>query len=797
VEQGLHDVSGTSERGGAGQLTIDPIVFMQPLHLMPSAWQEHVPFAFWLTATHRPATFVELGTHYGVSYFAFCQAVDTAGLATRCYAIDAWKGDKHAGEYGPEVFSAVRDHNERLYSRFSTLMPMRFDDGTEYFADGEIDLLHIDGYHTYEAAKHDFDTWLPKLSPRAIVVLHDTNERKGDFGVFRFADELRAQYPVVQFSHGHGLTIVAVGAEQRPEMVEFFRSDSDDAALDALQRVFSRLGRACAAEWTTRALKVELQELGRERSRLSTAVDEVRGQLSELEGAKASVEEALERRDGELTTVRANLAVAADTARRRTTELRVARRALAEKSTALAAAAKLAAQRKRELGKLRASTSWRVTAPLRRVSRGVRRGSAARPDAAATGTAKAATGTAKKAPAPARTGGVSKPSVVPELHARWYSRYYPDVAVSGLDATTHYAVIGLAEGRYATPEAFRRAEVPEFDAAWYLEENQDVARAGMDPLLHYAFHGRFENRAPSRPALRGSSITLRRSYHAWDHEEEKAFLARIDEVYREHRHEIDPILVSVVMPTYNRSGQITAAIRSVLAQSHQNLELIVADDGSTDDTEAVVAALDDPRIRYHKLAKQGVSGARNAGLAAATGEIVCYLDSDNTWTGDHVRHLVTFLARTDAAVAYSGLRATGDDAATPFYRGTHFDFEYCIRGNYIDLNAVGHRRLDLSKHRFDPDLKRFVDWDYLLRLTRDVGAVFLPYIGVEYYAGSRFGRITSTEHQGPELRELARKIQSRHALNGAPAPVALGWRQALDGPTRVVSDAAQLAAADA
>jgi hypothetical protein len=790
VELGRHDVSSTSQRGRSAHLTIDPIVFMQPLHLTPSAWQEHIPFAFWLTATHRPATFVELGTHYGVSYFAFCQAVDTAELATRCYAVDHWKGDEHAGEYGPEVFRTVQDHNERLYSRFSTLMPMPFDNGVEYFADGEIDLLHIDGFHSYEAVKHDFETWLPKLSSRAIVVLHDTNERRKDFGVFRFADELRAQYPVVQFAHGHGLTVVAVGAQQQPEMVEFFRSGSDDAALDALQRVFSRLGRACAAEFMARARKVQVGDLSQERSRLSTAVDGIRGQLAELERAKAAVEEALEQRDGELTAVRANLAVAADSARRRTTELRVARRELAEKSRALAAASNLSARRKRELSKLRASTSWRLTAPLRKVSRGVRRGSTARPDAASTGTAKAAK-------EPPRTVGASRPSAAPAFNAWWYNRYYRDVALSGLDPATHYAVIGLAEGRYATPEAFRRAEVPDFDAAWYLEENLDVARAGMDPLVHYAFHGRFENRAPSPNAESGSRKTLRRSYHDWDREEEQEFLGKIHEVYREHHEEIDRILVSVVMPTHNRSGQITAAIRSVLAQSHQNLELIVADDGSTDDTEAVVAALDDPRIRYHKLAKQGVSGARNAGLAAATGEIVCYLDSDNTWTGDHVRHLVTFLARTDAAVAYSGLRATGDDAAPPFYRGTHFDFEYCIRGNYIDLNAVGHRRLDLSKHRFDPDLKRFVDWDYLLRLTRDVGAVFLPYIGVEYYAGSRFGRITSTEHQGPELRELARKIQSRHALNGAPAPVAQGWRQALDGPTRVVSDAAPLAAADA
>ena len=210
-----------------------------PTHIVESAWLEHGPFAIWLAQQMAPKVFVELGSHNGFSYFAFCESLKSLSGRHQAFAVDTWQGDPHAGFYGEDVYSQVQEVNSHYYSGFSSLIKSTFDEALVHFDDMEVDLLHIDGLHTYEAVKHDFESWKSKLSDHAVVLFHDTNVRQADFGVHRLWSELRNEYPNFTFSHGHGLGVLKVGTK-RTNVDWLFELDDKNSAY--VSKLFAGLG---------------------------------------------------------------------------------------------------------------------------------------------------------------------------------------------------------------------------------------------------------------------------------------------------------------------------------------------------------------------------------------------------------------------------------------------------------------------------------------------------------------------------------------------------------------------------
>ncbi|MFN8109090.1 MAG: class I SAM-dependent methyltransferase [Thermoleophilia bacterium] len=335
------------------------------------SWQQHLPFAALLVALHRPRTLVELGVHMGDSYCGFCQAVDELGLDTMCVGVDSWEGDEHAGHYGDRVLDDLRRHHDPRYGRFSRLVQSYFDDALAEFPDGSIDLLHIDGFHSYEAVRHDFTTWRPKLSERGIVLFHDTQVRLQDFGVWRFWAEVSEGRPSREFAYCNGLGVLAPGGPVPTDAQLLFDLEPD--LWGDLYALLEALGERVVLTGKHQRIADLEEQLDAERGRLR----EAHGQINDLRGAVAAftrVAGDAQSKLGELEweTTRQEL------------EIDQLRDELRRHTAAVEAYS--------------GSLSWRVTAPLRRLTGRVRSGSVGAPAAEAPAQAGARFPVAAKVP---------------------------------------------------------------------------------------------------------------------------------------------------------------------------------------------------------------------------------------------------------------------------------------------------------------------------------------------------------------------------------------------------------------
>ena len=195
----------------------------------------------------------------------------------------------------------------------------------------------------------------------------------------------------------------------------------------------------------------------------------------------------------------------------------------------------------------------------------------------------------------------------------------------------------------------------------------------------------------------------------------------------------DTPLVSIITPTWNRAALLRRAIASVQAQSLSSWEMIVVDDGSTDDTLLMVEGQQrlDGRIRVIAAEHGGVCRARNLGLKSARGQFVAFLDSDNTWEPDFLLQVVGHMQMNAWSLAHAVLEIPTVTGA--LYRALEGNFDDLLVASYIDLNVlVVAADLLVEVGGFDESLRRAVDYDLILRLAKVASPHLVPYVGARY-----------------------------------------------------------------
>jgi glycosyltransferase involved in cell wall biosynthesis len=199
-------------------------------------------------------------------------------------------------------------------------------------------------------------------------------------------------------------------------------------------------------------------------------------------------------------------------------------------------------------------------------------------------------------------------------------------------------------------------------------------------------------------------------------------------------------LVSVVMPCYNAASYLPGSVGSVLAQSYVQWELVAVDDGSIDGTLAWLRTQSDPRIHILSQSNQGVSAARNAGLARARGRYVAFLDADDTWDTSFLARMVAAMHRNpDAALAYCGWQnlglvgGRGQPYVPPDYE-TSAKAETLFAGCRWPIHAalVDHEALR-GAGGFDTSLKNAEDYALWLRVGTSAPIVRVPEVLAFYH----------------------------------------------------------------
>lgn len=240
-------------------------------------------------------------------------------------------------------------------------------------------------------------------------------------------------------------------------------------------------------------------------------------------------------------------------------------------------------------------------------------------------------------------------------------------------------------------------------------------------------------------------------------------------------------LFSVVIPAFNRASALPMAIQSLLGQTYSNWEALVIDDGSSDNTQAVVEGYGDPRIRYVYQNHAGLPAARNNGMLRATGDWIVYLDSDNELLPNYLDCMLSAVQAQPCLYAVpqaqriyelyeNGQKVKAFNDAKPIPQHMNVK-DVATRRAMFDCNGFMHVASLVQRYRWDSSFFMFEDWDFFMQIANDNPNTFLyvPQVLLKYYqryGGDGMCSSMSYERWAEAFEMMYRKHQFDSLLKG-------------------------------
>ena len=579
--------------------------FIKPkkLDFRGSSWIGHVPFGSWLITELNPKVFVELGTHKGMSFLTFSQSILENNLQTKAYAVDTWSGDHQAGYYGDEIYIELKDYIDENYPEFTFLKKMTFDEAAESFENGSVDLLHIDGLHTYEAVKHDFEVWFPKLSDRGVVIFHDTFEKKKDFGVYKFWEEILKKYPGFEFKFWHGLGVLLVGENRNEYLLELCENNGENEKFKLFNSFFEKLANDLRIVAEREILEENLKQEVEYAKSLEKIIRGDERTLEELQSLRQRLESDVNSQSEEKNLIKKELKIL-------TKKLKILTKKLNDLEIIKDDFKKINRENeelRNQLNRVYLSRSWKFSRGVRALENIIH--------------GKGIRGNKER------------------FKKNWYLKNNPDVFESGGDPYEHYMSHGKHEGRLGAPDTFlvrnyRRLRIVK--TAYKTAKSKDIKfsyiiKKGFETYKYYGISGVKEKIVFSiNPKITNNEDMYQKWVELYDE-------LSIEDIF-EMKESIENFqykpLISVLMPVYNTDIHfLKQALDSVIEQTYDNWELCIADDNSpNEEVREILKEYEnkDSRIKVIYRKENGhISLASNSALELVTGEFTALMDHDD------------------------------------------------------------------------------------------------------------------------------------------------------------------------